>query len=86
MDMVPGTLLARKLVATHTGRVIGELRDLILDDRGSITALLVEQKTDEAGTLGLSRRKRRFLVPRDAVRSFGEIVIVDENWRRWSRC
>lgn len=79
MDRIEASTIINRLVVTDKGRKLGEVADLIFDERtGEIIHIILKNPTENAIKLGLEKTKEGYIVPYSSVKAVGDFLVVSE--------
>lgn len=68
-----------KLVVTDKGRKLGEVADLIFEERtGEVIHILLKNPTENPAKLGLEKTRDGYIIPYNSVKAIGEFIVVSE--------
>ncbi|MEM1634175.1 MAG: PRC-barrel domain-containing protein [Nanopusillaceae archaeon] len=79
MDRIEASTIINRPVVTDKGRKLGEVADLIFDERtGEIIHIILKNPTENAIKLGLEKTKEGYIVPYSSVKAVGDFLVVSE--------
>ncbi len=71
--------LINKSVVTDKGRKLGDVADLLFDERsGEVISIILKNPTEHAVRLNLEKTKEGYLVPFMAVKAIGDFIVISE--------
>ncbi|MEM4772625.1 MAG: PRC-barrel domain-containing protein, partial [Nanoarchaeales archaeon] len=78
-DRIEAASIINRPVVTDKGRKLGEVADLMFDERtGEIVHIILKNPTENAIKLGLEKTKEGYLVPYSAVKAVGDFLVISE--------
>ncbi|MEM1782800.1 MAG: PRC-barrel domain-containing protein [Nanopusillaceae archaeon] len=79
MDRIEASSIINRPVVTDKGRKLGEVADLIFDERtGEIVHIILKNPTENAIKLGLEKTKDGYIVPYSSVKAVGDFLVISE--------